>query len=154
MSFKGIKSSRYEGAVSGKEVVRWTGEPVTGEIPEVRIEEPTVMMDIPAAYIVPAAWVDVVERIAMHGIEIEQLKEPLTALAEVYRLPLAAIAQSSDWTPNPFEGHIRIDPDEPVKETINARFPAGSYRINVDQPLGGLLVLMLEPQAPDSFFQW
>jgi murein tripeptide amidase MpaA len=152
--FKGISSQRYQGMVSGAEVVRWTGQPVDMTIPEIFITKPTVLVEPPAAYIVPQAWSDVVERIAMHGIEVEQISEPLSARAEVYRLPGAGIAEPSAWTPNPFEGHIRIDPGEPVKQVIETTFPAGSYLISTDQPLGELLVLMLEPQAPDSFLQW
>ncbi|HEY5774889.1 MAG TPA: M14 family metallopeptidase [Xanthomonadales bacterium] len=153
-SFKGVSSQRYQGPVSGAEVVRWTGQPVDMTIPEIFITRPGVMVETPAAYIIPPAWSDVVERIAMHGIEVEQIKEPLSTRAEIYRLPDAGIAEPSDWTPNPFEGHIRIDPGEPVKEEVETTFPAGSYRISADQPLGELLVLMLEPQAPDSFLQW
>ena len=152
--FKGISSKRYKGKVSGGEVVRWTGKPVNEAIPKVYVSEPEQVVDIPLAYIIPAAWSDVVERITLHGIEIEQLTEPLTTHAEVYHLPDAGIAEPSGWTPNPFEGHIRIDPGKPVKQVIETTFPAGSYRINTDQPLGELLVLMLEPQAPDSFLQW
>jgi len=152
--FKGIGSERYQGKVSGGEVVRWTGQAVTENIPEVFISKPSVQIESPVAYIVPQAWSDVVERITLHGVEVEQIKEPLTTRAEVYRLPGAAIAEPSDWTPNPFEGHIRIDPGEPDMQLIETTFPVGSYRISTDQPLGELLVLMLEPQAPDSFFQW
>jgi len=154
IAFKGISSERYVGEVSGDEVVRWTGKPVNESIPRITITEPTVMADVPLAYIVPAAWVDVVERMALHGIEVEQLSKPLTTSAEVFNLPDAIIAAPSAWTPNPFEGHIRIDPGEPEMQLIETTFPAGSFRINTDQPLGELLVLMLEPQAPDSFLQW
>jgi murein tripeptide amidase MpaA len=152
--FKGINSERYQGQVSGGEVVRWTGRAVTETIPEVFISKPTALIEPPIAYIVPQAWSDVVERIALHGIEVEQIVEPLRTRAEVYRLPGAAIAEPSDWTPNPFEGHIRIDPGEPDLQLIETTFPVGSYRISTDQPQGELLVLMLEPQAPDSFLQW
>lgn len=152
--FKGIRSQRYQGRASGAEVVRWTGQSQEESIPRIYITQPGVMVDIPSAYIVPAAWSDIVERIALHGIEIEQLSAPLNTRAEVYRLPDAGIAEPSDWTPNPFEGHIRIDPGVPVKQEIETTFPAGSYRISTDQPLRKLLVLMLEPQAPDSFLQW
>lgn len=152
--FKGIVSQRYPGPVSGAEVVRWTGQPVTETIPEIFIAKPTVLIEPPAAYIIPQAWSDVVERIALHGISVEQISEPLTTRAEIYHLPGAGIAEPSDWTPNPFEGHIRIDPGEPVKQVIETTFPIGSYRISTDQALGELLVLMLEPQAPDSFLQW
>jgi murein tripeptide amidase MpaA len=152
--FKGISSEHYRGEVSGRDVVRWTGKPVNESIPRVFIAEPTVVADIPAAYVIPVVWSDIVERIAMHGIKVQQLAEPLTTRAEVYHLPDAKIAAPADWTPNPFEGHIRIDPGEPVKQVVETTFPAGSYRISTDQPLGELLVLMLEPQAPDSFLQW
>ncbi len=152
--FKGISSERYQGEVSGAEVVRWTGEPVNEPIPKVYISEPTAMVEIPAAYIIPVVWSDIVERIAMHGITVEQLTVPLTTKAEIYRLPEAKIAEPSVWTPNPFEGHIRIDPGQPVKQSIEMTFPAGSFRINTDQPLSDLIVLMLEPQSADSFLQW
>jgi murein tripeptide amidase MpaA len=152
--FKGIGSERYQGLVSGGEVVRWTGESVTEVIPEVFINKPTAVIEPPVAYIIPQAWSDVVERIALHGIDVTQIKEPLSTHAEVYRLPGAVIAEPSEWTPNPFEGHIRIDPGEPDMQLIETTFPIGSYRISTDQALGELLVLMLEPQAPDSFLQW
>jgi murein tripeptide amidase MpaA len=152
--FRGITSERYIGEASGAEVVRWTGTPVNEAIAKIHYTQPSAMADVPVAYMIPAAWADVVERIALHGIEVEKLSEPLAASAQVYRLPDAGIAEPLDWTPNPFEGHIRIDPGKPVKQLIDTTFPAGSYRINTDQPKGELLVLMLEPESPDSFLQW
>jgi len=152
--FKGISSERYQGSVSGTDVVRWTGKPVNQTIPRIRIDVPTVIVKRPAAYIIPAAWADVAERIALHGIDVERLSSSLETQAEIYRLPGAKIAEPTAWTPNPFEGHIRIDPGEPVKQTIEATFPAGSFRVSTDQELSELVVLMLEPQSPDSFLQW
>ncbi|MDH4020582.1 MAG: M14 family metallopeptidase [Xanthomonadales bacterium] len=154
VSFKGIASERFQGPVSGAEVVRWTGQAVTETIPEIFITQPTIMVELPAAYLVPSAWKDIVDRIAMHGIRVDEIKQPLSTTAEVYRLPDASIAKPSQWTPNPFEGHIRIDPGIPVKQVVETTFPAGSYLISTDQSLGELVVLMLEPQAPDSFLQW
>ena len=154
VDFKGISSERYPGEVSGTEVVRWTGKSLNQSLPQVLSETPTVMVERPSAYIVPAVWSDIIERIVMHGITVEQLTVPLTTKAEVYRLPEAKIAEPSAWTPNPFEGHIRIDPGQPVKQSIEMTFPAGSFRITTDQPLSDLIVLMLEPQSADSFLQW
>jgi len=154
VNFKAIGSERYVGPAGGAEVVRWNGKPLTITVPEIFLDKPVVTVETPAAYIIPPAWRDVVERIALHGIEIEEIDEPLTTPAEIYSLPGAVIAEPSDWTPNPFEGHIRIDPGEPIMQRIETTFPKGSFRISTDQPLGELLVLMLEPQAPDSFLQW
>jgi hypothetical protein len=152
--FKGIGSERYLGEVSGGEVVRWTGKDLNESIPRVYYSEPTALVDVPGAYIIPPVWSDIVERMRLHGIEVERLTEPLKTQAEVYRLPEARIAAATDWTPSMFEGHIRIDPGQPVKHVVETIFPAGSYRIDTAQPLGELIVLMLEPESPDSFFQW
>ena len=152
--FKGIGSERYLGDISGAEVVRWTGEDLNESIPRVYYSKPTALVDVPEAYIIPPAWSDIVERMRHHGIEVERLAEPLETQAEVYRLPEAGIAAASDWTPSMFEGHIRIDPGQPVKHVVETIFPAGSYRIDTAQPLGELIVLLLEPESPDSFLQW
>ncbi|MCW8926874.1 MAG: M14 family metallopeptidase [Xanthomonadales bacterium] len=152
--FKGVASQRVAGPVAGAEVVRWTGEPLDEELQQFNVDKPEHEVEVPQAYIVPAAWVDVAERIAMHGITVQKLSQPLTTQAEFYRLPEAQIAEPSLWTPNPFEGRVRIDPGTPEKQTMVTTFPAGSYRIDTRQPLGELVVLMLEPQAPDSFLQW
>ena len=154
VEFRGIRSERYEGSASGAEVVRWTGEPVDQFIEKVSIDKPMLIVERPAAYIIPVVWANIAERIALHGVKVETLSEPLKTNAEVYRLPDAKIAEPSAWTPNPFEGHIRIDPGEPVKQTIETTFPAGSFYISTDQDLSELIVLMLEPQSPDSFLQW
>ncbi|NND45229.1 MAG: carboxypeptidase, partial [Xanthomonadales bacterium] len=71
-----------------------------------------------------------------------------------YRLPDARIAPPVDWTPNPFEGRVRMEPGEPEKTRERVPFPAGSFRVPTDHPLGELAAVLLEPQAPDSFFQW
>ena len=33
-------------------------------------------------------------------------------------------------------------------------FPVGSVRVPTDQPLGDIVVLLLEPQSSESFFAW
>jgi hypothetical protein len=43
---------------------------------------------------------------------------------------------------------------DPVMERRRQRFPAGAVRVSLDQPLGLLAALLLEPASPDSFFQW
>ena len=49
---------------------------------------------------------------------------------------------------------VRHHGPEPVLEIGRQRLPAGSVRVDLDQPLGLLAALLLEPASPDSFFQW
>jgi hypothetical protein len=152
--FKGIASERYEGSAAGGPVVRWNGVPDERDIAQVLINQPVGTVNRPAAYIIPPQWSDIARRVEMHGIPVEQLSAPVTVDAEIYRLPEAGIAPPEGWTPNPFEGHVRINSGTPQIERLEWTFPAGSYRVSTDHELGELAVLLLEPQATDSFFQW
>lgn len=152
--FKGIAAERYTGKASGGTVVRWTGQPDEQPVPAVRVDRPLATVRRPEAYIIPPEWSDIAHRIAMHGITVETLGQPVTQMVEVYRLPQARMAQPEAWTPNPFEGRVRIDPGKLVVTRTEMKLPAGSFRVPTDQPLAELLMLLLEPEAPDSFFQW
>ena len=152
--FKGIAGARYTGTVSGGTVVRWTGQPDERPVPAVPIDRPLATVRRPEAYIIPPEWSDIARRLAMHGITVETLGQAVTQQVEVYRLPQARMAQPEAWTPNPFEGRVRIDPGKPTVTRTEMTLPVGSFRVSTDQPLAELLMLLLEPEAPDSFFQW
>jgi hypothetical protein len=145
--FLGVGQRVELSPVSGDLRVVWTGEPVTARVPVFQATEPAAAVERPAAYWVPAAWGDVIERLELHGIEMERLAEPRELEVEMYRLTGAETAEA------PFEGRVRATAT-PVAERRRERFPPGSVRVPTDQPLGELAVLLLEPASEDSFFQW
>src|SRR5581483_5232921 len=101
----------------------------------------------PAAYWIPGQWREVIERLRMHGIQMDRILEARDVEVEMYRLHDAKLAGEA------FEGHVPVT----AKTTVERRkehYPPGSVRIPVDQPLGELAVELLEPASGDSFFQW
>jgi hypothetical protein len=142
--------------LTGNLVPRWTGEPQEIEAQVVRFTEPLVAVTRPAAYYIPAAWSELAERLALHGIEIERLSEEKTLSVEMYRLPEAGLAASSSayGGQNPYEGHARVEPGEIKVEKRELNLASGSFRVSTAQPLGDLAMLLLEPESPDSYFQW
>jgi hypothetical protein len=155
--FKGIRSELVDSAVAGRPVVRWTGEPVDTEVTMIVQETPAVRVERPEYYYIPVAWQDIAERLLWHGIAVEKLSQPLTVDVEMYRVPDAKIEVLPDARPGAppwFEGHARIDPGTPVVERREITLRPGSFRVRTDQPLGDLVVLLLEPQSLDSFFRW
>lgn len=150
MQFLGVRSERYTSPVTNAEVVRWTGEPVTETVPVHALDKPAATVRRPAAYYIPAAWSDMVDRLRWHGIQLEKLTEPVTATFEFYRLSEAKI----DIEASPFEGRTRVMPGNMTIERRHATFRPGDWRVSTNQPLGDLAVLLLEPRSPDSFFQW
>jgi hypothetical protein len=147
LSLAAIEQRQVESAVAGAPVTQWTGRPVTLDVPLVVMSEPAATATAPAAYWIPPGWPEVVDRLAAHGIRLERIDEERELDVEVYRVDGAELATE------PFEGHVRVTA-KPVAERRRQGFPAGSVRVGMDQPLGLLAALLLEPASPDSFFQW
>ncbi|HUF08615.1 MAG TPA: M14 family metallopeptidase [Rhodothermales bacterium] len=146
--FKGIGSELLDSEISGGEVVRWTGEPYEREIPLIVLSRPSEVASRPAAYYIPASWSDIARKLAMHGIVVERVHTGRSVEADMYRLPEAAIQ------PDAFEGRVLVTPGSIQTERRDLWLAPGSYVVSTDQDLGDLVMLLLEPRSPDSFFQW
>jgi len=97
---------------------------------------------------VPAHRADIIERLKMHGIEMETLTEARTVSVEMLRL------EDIRLSPRTNEGHVPVRVGGVTPEARDWTFPAGSVRVSTDQPLGDVVVLLLEPQSSESFFAW
>lgn len=147
LEFPGVEVRLSPSEISGGERIEWTGRKVGFEVPVYEMTRPLGSVEPPPAYWVPAAWPQVIERLDLHGIDFEVLDEPREVEVETYRLGEPQYAEA------PYEGRLTVEA-EATLESRRMEFPAGSIRVPVDQPLGTLAVLLLEPASPDSFFQW
>ncbi len=134
--------------ITGRRYVRWTGKPVTLTIPFLVADKVTRAVSRPLAYWVPPSYPEVIERLRVHGIQMETITTPRDIDTEMYRLDNATLASS------PYEGHVRVERTKLNVHKHRTTFPAGSVRVPTDQPLGDLAVVLLEPASPDSFYQW
>ena len=108
---------------------------------------PTESERAPRAYFIPAALDRVLERIRAHGIHLSQLEGSLTSSGERFRIASSSTVERS------YQGHN--------ERTVTGRWqaadldlPAGTVVVNVDQPLGRLAFLLLEPRSDDGFVTW
>jgi hypothetical protein len=147
VEFLGIESVIEKSALTTSDYVRWTGKAITQNIPYHRINQPGISVKRPKAYWVPATYKNVIERLAMHGIEMEKITEAKTVNVELYRLRDHTISAQ------PFEGHFNVKVNVQAEKHEETFYP-GSVRISTDQRLGDLIVYLLEPQSPDSFLAW
>ena len=150
VEFRGVRSELFLSPVSGGPVVRWTGEPVVEVIPSMAMTAAQAKVRRPARYYIPAAWYPIAGKLERQGIEVARLAEATTVEVEILRLPDAEL----DAANTPFEGRTRYTAGTPVAERRALELPAGSFAVDTAQPLGTLAVLMLEPESPDSLFQW
>jgi hypothetical protein len=148
----GIESKIVKSTVTNADYVEWTGKPVTQTIPNFKGTEPIDFITRPKGYFVPASCEDVIERLRLHGIQMETLKESKEVTVEMYRMQDVKF-QDDAGKSQPFEGHIQVT-GNPIPENRKQLFVAGSVYITTDQPLGDLAMLLLEPKSADSFLSW
>ena len=145
--FLGIESRSTLSPVSGGVRMEWLGRPATLRVPVFRNDKLIASASRPKAWWIPVAWSDIAERVRAHGITMERIDGPRSLDVEMYRLQNPVLKNEV------FEGRVTVTTGA-TPERRTERFPAGSWRVPADQPLGNLAAALLEPRSPDSFLQW
>ncbi|HEX3744464.1 MAG TPA: M14 family metallopeptidase [Bryobacteraceae bacterium] len=108
----------------------------------------TVEAQMPLGYLIPSAWKQIADLLALHGVEMERTTKPLTQEFETYRF------SNVQWATSPVEGHIMLANFQSRLVKENITIPEGSYWVPMKQRRARLILATLEPQAPDSFARW
>lgn len=106
----------------------------------------TKSVNRPFAYLLPDHLTRVVRRLRLHGIEVERLRADKTLQVVVPNLKTLRRGRR-------FENHALMTATaefQSVKKTVKK----GSYLIRVGQPLGQLIVTLLEAESADSLLTW
>jgi len=101
----------------------------------------------PWAYVLPQERRGIANKLQQHGITVQLLREDVEVESE------ASIIEAFEQEDRPFQGHRMVTVTTRV-DAANRGIEAGDYIIPVDQPLGNLVVAMLEPAAEDSLVTW
>lgn len=145
--YKGIEARISPSEISGGSRIEYTGKPITMTIPYPRADHVSTSVARPKAYWIPPAWSEVIARLQVHGVEFERIDQARDLQVVMYRL------EDAKFETEAFEGHVPVTA-KPVAEPRTEHFPAGSVRVPVNQPLGDLAAVLLEPASSDSFFRW
>jgi len=147
--FKGMLYEMYDSPASGRKEIRWLGQPDPDlwQMPFYG-SKPTLSLKRPTAYWVPGYRTDIIERLKTHGIEMETVEAARTVNLSMLRLVEPKLATRAN------EGHVQASVKTVEVEKRDWTYPTGSVRVPTDQPLGDIVVLLLEPQSSESFFAW
>ena len=148
-TLKGYAFSQTPSAVSGDTWVQYDPRtPKTYVIPNHRDLVPTQTVTLPAAYLVPAGWPQIADKLREHGIAFARVEHPLHLNVERYQLA------SPQWKQAPFEGHHMLADFAQKPESVAMDFASGAILVPLDQPLANVAVNLLEPRAADSLLRW
>ncbi len=102
----------------------------------------------PAAYIIPQAWHQVIERLKANQVEFTLLKKDSLIRVEAYYIT------GYETTKRPYEGHYLHYNTKVEKRSIEKQFFKGDLLVKTDQVAVRFLLETLEPKASDSYFNW
>lgn len=110
--------------------------------------EPSIEVSVPSAYIIPQGWWKVIELLKLNQVEMRQFEKDTTITVESYEI------ESYESRKMPYEGHYQHYNTKVTKTEQQVKFLKGDYIINTHQNAFRYLMETLEPEAPDSFFNW
>jgi len=147
-TFKAWAYTPYRSGVTGTDIARWDrSRPLDVPTRIADAYEPALTVEPPAAYAVPVQWTEVIDRLRLHGFQVQALQRPMSAEFRTYAFSEVTFART------PFEG--RFQPQFRVVPIIEPRtLPKGSVVVRVNQANSKLLMSLLEPEAPDSLARW
>jgi len=146
---KGYAFTLTHSDVSGSEWIHYDPHtPRTYRIPNWNDLLPDLLVTPPAAYVVPAQWTVVIDRLAAHGIAMQRIDHAVTVRAASYQL------DHPHWADAPFEGHLMLREVDVTPVTREVTLPPGSVIVPMDQRAANVAIALLEPQAPDSLLRW
>jgi murein tripeptide amidase MpaA len=146
---KGYAFSLTHSDVSNSEWIQYDpSKPRTYDIQNGNGLLPDATVAPPAAYVVPAQWTQVIDKLDAHGIAYRRLGHEATLKVQAYQL------DKPQWAAKPFEGHLMLRDFAQTAVAREVALPAGSVIVPMDQRAANVAMELLEPQAPDSLLRW
>lgn len=135
-------------AVTGGKYPRWDrSKPQIDTVPYFASFRARKSIGVPAAYIIPREWTDVIERLRLHGVKLDTLTSESQLSVQLYRLDSVKFEKES------YEGRVRVSYQSMVRDTTMT-FPVGTVVVDPRQAAGRIAMLLLEPEGSDSFLSW
>lgn len=148
-NFKGYEGKMIASEVTGGERLKYDKQkPFTKEVDyyDNFIAEDTI--EIPRAYIVPQGWWQVTDLLKLNKIKLEPLARDTTLYVETYKIEDFKTGEQA------YEGHYKHSETRVSKTMDSVEFRKGDFVVKTFQEGARYLVETLEPEAPDSFFNW
>ena len=149
LEFKGFEGSFIASNITGAERLKYDRtKPFTKNVTYQDYFKPKIEVNIPKAYVIPQGWWNVIDLLKLNQIEMKSLEKDSTITVQSYKI------ESFDTRKQPYEGHYQYYNTKLTQETKNIQFSKGDYIVSTNQKGIRYLLETLEPQAPDSFFNW
>ena len=104
---------------------------------------------VPRGYFIPRELGFLVDKLRILGLEVTQLEEPVTASGEQFVIDGMIQERTMSWP-----GYIMTELKGNFVRVDDKFIPAGTYHLDMAQPLANVAFYALEPQVGDGFVGW
>ena len=109
--------------------------------------EPAQMSTVPRGYVFPAELINVADKLKEHGVKVEVLDKTTSFEGEEF------IITNFTQEERVYQKH-RLVKIEGVFQKTTKEMPAGSFHVDIAQPMAYLVFYMLEPESDDGLIIW
>lgn len=149
IKFKGYEYDFKPSEISGEDRLYYDkNKPVTKDMLYQHRMVATKQTTKPRFYILKQGYSDVVDRLKWNGISLQVLLQDTTLLVTSTRITDYKTVEK------PYEKHYLHFDTKAVRDTIRWTFLKGDYIIPMGGPKDRFVVEILEPEGPDSYFNW
>ena len=149
LNFKGFEGKMIPSEITGQPRLKYDrSKPFTKKVDYQNNFKPITEVLIPKGYVIPQGWHKVIELLKLNQIQMTAIKKDTTFSVEAYKIADYKTRKS------PYEGHYQHYNTKVKSVKKEMVFRAGDFLILTEQPGIRYLLETLEPQAPDSFFNW
>ncbi|HSA94613.1 MAG TPA: M14 family metallopeptidase [Acidobacteriota bacterium] len=106
----------------------------------------TVEARVPRGYLIPPELGFIADKLRLQNVKVEVLAKPIKVTGEEFVIDRIGQGRSGGYSMLKLEGAFAASP---LKE-----FPAGTFRVDMAQPMANVAFYCLEPQAADGFAGW
>ena len=146
-NFLGYEYEFVDSEITGGRYPVYSDVPVDFEVQVFARHTPSVETRLPEAYLVPPEWSDVIDRLALHGVKMRRLLEPVTLMVSSTRF------SGMSWRERPYEGRHSLDYETESIEEVRT-FPRGTVVVDMNQRASRVAAHILAPEAPDALVRW
>ena len=101
---------------------------------------------VPRGYLIPAEFSDIAAKLRTHNIAVRVLDKPMRVEGEPFAIEKMHKVRSAGYEMTVLDGRFL-----PIERR---EFPAGSFLVDMAQPMANAAFYYLEPQARDGFVGW
>jgi hypothetical protein len=124
------------------------GRPTKVDVPWFDHGISTLEIVKPKAYLIPQAWHEVIDRLALDNVPMERLDAERSYQGEVQRI------MNFETTSGPYEGHYLHHGISTTTEREEVTGRPGDVLVPMGHPTDQLVMEILEPRCADSYFAW